>query len=82
MLKTNPKSLNFLHRVKIPSNSFFTHNFLQSRYISTFVNIILCFSFESVKKAFVGVGKIIQANDIGDLVQSSVEEHIRATDRH
>jgi len=39
-------------------------------------------SFESVKKAFVGVGKIIQANGIDDLEQSTVEENLRATDRH
>ena len=28
VLKTYPKSLNFLHKVKIPSNSFYTLNFL------------------------------------------------------
>jgi len=39
-------------------------------------------SFETLKRAFVGVHKVIQANDEGDLVQTSVEEHLRSMDRN
>lgn len=38
-------------------------------------------SFETLQKAFVGVHKVIQANDESDLEQNAVEEILRANDR-
>ncbi len=40
------------------------------------------FSFETLQKAFVGVHKVIQANDESDLEQNTVEEQLRANDRN
>lgn len=39
-------------------------------------------SFETLQKAFVGVHKVIQANDESDLEQNTVEEQLRANDRN
>jgi cofilin len=39
-------------------------------------------SFETLQKAFVGVHKVIQANDESDLEQTTVEEALRANDRN
>jgi len=39
-------------------------------------------SFETLQKAFVGVHKVIQANDDSDLEQTTVEEQLRANDRN
>merc|ERR1712126_554483 len=39
-------------------------------------------SFDTVKRAFVGVHKVIQANDKSDCAQDVVEDILRATDRN
>ena len=41
VLKIYPKSLNFLHKVKIPSDSFYALNFLLSRYINSYNRLII-----------------------------------------
>merc|ERR1711935_242850 len=39
-------------------------------------------SFDALKKAFVGIAKIIQANDESEVSQAAIEEILRATDRN
>jgi len=39
-------------------------------------------SFDTLKRAFVGVHKVIQANDKGECEQGCVEEILRSTDRN
>jgi hypothetical protein len=41
-----------------------------------------CFSFDTLKRAFVGVHKVIQANDKSECAQDAVEEILRSTDRN
>ncbi len=40
------------------------------------------FSFDTLKRAFVGVHKVIQANDKSECAQDAVEEILRSTDRN
>jgi hypothetical protein len=42
----------------------------------------LFFSFDTLKRAFVGVHKVIQANDKSECAQDAVEEILRSTDRN
>jgi len=46
------------------------------------VEITLFFSFDTLKRAFVGVHKVIQANDKSECEQGCVEEILRSTDRN
>merc|ERR1712059_11797 len=39
-------------------------------------------SFDTLKKAFVGVAKVIQSNDQSEVEQSAIEKELRATDRN
>merc|ERR1711909_6554 len=39
-------------------------------------------SFDTLKRAFVGVHKVIQANDESDIQQDEIENYLRATDRN
>ena len=39
-------------------------------------------SFDTLKRAFVGAHKVIQANGQDELEQSAIEEILRATDRN
>ena len=56
--------------------------FVNDKKIGSLLIYVLYFSFETLQKAFVGVHKVIQANDDSDLEQTTVEEQLRANDRN